>query len=241
MTIDLQDLYNEAGRDAPAHNLDGELEMRRGRRVRARRRVAVGATTLVGVGVVAAGSVALAGNAPGSDPLRSAVGPASGSGTSDTPPADLVAVALPDPAPGFPIRRWRDSVGLEPGPPGQAAHWSATFGLAATPPKTETDAAGNVTAYPTGPEVTIFVNRLPIPELANGTLEGHPVIATPTVAGVTGHVTSYRDKGTPVGDMGTSVRELYFSTGKFSVKVVGFDGVSTAELVTLGNSLTGLQ
>jgi hypothetical protein len=260
MSIDLQHVFNEVGRQAPAHNLDAELVMRRGRRMRVRRRMAVGTTTLVGVGVVAVSSVALAGHLPGSGPVSSAVGPASGTGTSGTiaspeptapgpgtatptgtpsskggtPPAELAAVALPDPAPGFPIRRWTDSVGLESGPPGQEAYWSATFGLAVTPPTTETDAAGSVSAYPTGPEVTILVNSLPMPDVRNGKLEGHPVIATPTVAGVTGHVTSYLDKDTPVKD-------LYFSSGRLSIKVVGFDGVSTAELVRLGNALTGLR
>ena len=59
-------------------------------------------------------------------------------------------------------------------------------------------------------------------------------MATPTVAGVQGYVTTYAEKG-------TAMSALYFSTGHLSVEVFGFDHVTTGQLVALGNALTGLS
>jgi hypothetical protein len=299
MTDDLRTLFDEVGRTAPVATLDGDSVVRRGRRVRARRRAAVGVTSAVGVGALAAGAVAVASGlggstggpllgsaarvgatAPDATTFVSASGTASpppvsvticatespcasptpagtappvsvtitGSpGTTPSPsgatvnpsasaPAELAAVTLADPAPGFPIRRWPDEVSLNSGLAGSTTGvWAALFGLAAKPETRTTSAAGNISGMPNGAEVTLFVAEMPMPaRAADGTIEGNPVIATPTVAGVQGYVTSYSEKGTPI-------HELYADTGRFTVIIIGFSGVSVDELVALGNALTGLQ
>ena len=94
-------------------------------------------------------------------------------------------------------------------------YYVATFGLAKTAYADVPGSPGS--QVPTGPEVTLFVGDYP-----------------PSVAGVTGYVTTGADKGTPT-------RDLYFSSGAFLVEIHGFGGVTTAELVALGNALTGLR
>ena len=293
MSHDLDDLFRDAYRSAPAPVLDADAIVRRGRRVRARRRVAAGATAAVGIGVVAVGSTAVAASLhAGPGP----VGAAAGGGSSATPtssdaasvtatqaptptpssvtvtagsptpeqasptpcltvsvpisgkpcpvpsdvsigltpevrPAGIDAVALPDPAPGFPLRRWTDGVEPSAGM-GQSSttYYVATFGLAVTPGRTLSDGS----TQPTGPEITLFVGDFPMPAVSGGRIEGHDVVASPTVHGVTGHVTSWTEKGTPMHD-------LYFSTGTFTVAVHGFGDVTTAQLVALGDALTGLR
>ena len=260
MSIDLQELFDQAGREAPASSLDGDLVVRRGRRVRARRRAVAGTTTLVGVGVVAFGSIALAGTLPGGGQSTSVVGPAGGdtpvtapsdaststpptpsAPTTSTPPSNqeappvgLADVSLPDPAPGFPIRRVEDKLTPTSFGPGKL-YWVQTFLLARRPATVTTDANGNTSGVPNGPEVTVFVGDFPAAKTSpGGTIKGRKVVASPTVAGVTGHVTAYTEKGTPV-------KTLYFSGGGFNVEVIGFGGVTTRELVDLGNAITGLH
>jgi hypothetical protein len=276
MSIDLQDLFNEEGLAAPPAKLDTDYVIRRGRRLRARRRAAVGTTAFVGVGVVAVGSAALVGNTPLGGHAPSGVGAAAGpgltasasvtvttspppavtpsgspvpdlsapppalavtpsgtpfpSGTSvaqPTPPADLAAVALANPAPGFPVRRWKDDVSGD-----YANGWVAEFGLAVRPELTTTPAPGQVSGQPNGPEATIFVGAYSTPVHLSG-LKPRPVAGSPAVAGVTGHLAEYTEKG-------ATFSVLYFSTGKFTVEIIG-RGVTTAQLVALGDALTGLQ
>ena len=276
MSIDLQDLFNEEGLGAPPAKLDTDYVIRRGRRVRARRRAAVGTTAFVGVGVVAVGSVALVGSASFGGHAPSGVGAAAGSGLTApasvtgvsspppavtpsgspvpdlsatppaiavtpsgtpfpsgtsgaraTPPADLAAVALANPAPGFPVRRWKDDVSQEP-----PTRWVAEFGLAVRPELTSTPTPGQTSGTPNGPEVTIFVGAYTTPVHLSG-LNRRPVAGSPTVAGVTGHLAEYTEKG-------ATFSVLYFSTGKFTVEIIG-SGVTTSQLVTLGEALTGLQ
>jgi hypothetical protein len=265
MSIDLQELFGQAGRQAPPASIDEDHVISRGRRIRARRRAAKGTTTFIGVGVVALGSVALAGVLPGGfrgQQGPAVVGPAThgpavagGKSTApqpeptDTPAppetpsprtksrsAGLEGVALPDPAPGFPFRRADDSV-EEPmqAPDGGVVHVN-TYLLAKQAPTITTDAEGNETGgTPNGPEATLIVGELPAPQAGpDGTIEGHHVVETPRVAGVTGRVTTYTEKGTPI-------RTLYFTSGGFNVEVTGFGGVTTRELVALGDALTGLD
>jgi hypothetical protein len=276
MSIDLQDLFNEEGLAAPPANVDTDYVIRRGRRVRARRRAALGTTAFVGVGVVAVGSVALVGNTSFGGQAQAGVGAAAGSGltasasgavTSSpppavtpsgspvpdlsatppalavtpsgtpfpsgtsvaraTPPADLAAVALANPAPGFPVRRWKDEVGQE-----SPTRWVADFGLAVRPELTTTSSPGQTSGTPNGPEVTIFVGAYSTPVHLSG-LKPRPVAGSPAVAGVTGHLAEYAEKG-------TTFSVLFFSTGKFTVEIIG-SGVTTAQLVALGDALTGLQ
>ena len=146
--------------------------------------------------------------------------------SAEPPPAALLEVSLPDPAPGFPLRRWTDDVGLETVGSGERPHWTALFGLGVQP--------DNADGTPGGPQVTLRVGDFPMPANHGGTIEGHDVVASPEVAGVQGHVTLYSEKG-------TAIRELYFSTGTHTVEVIGFGGVSTDQLVALGDALQGLR
>lgn len=271
MTIELQDVFNHAGRTAPVSTVDLDLAVRRGRRLRARRRAVVGTSGVLGVALAVAGGATVL-PAPGAGPVPStgvgaqaptgtsqAVDPTNGklggvptpaptggsvptpSGASEpdkggSPPAALAAVSLPDPAPGFPIRRFPDDVSLTTFGASPAAQWVATFGLGLHPEVAIRDTSGKVVGgAPGGPEVTIMVGSFDLPPLTSaGTIEGHVVVSSPLVAGVTGHVTTYAEKGTPVS-------ELYFSSGLFTVEVIGFGGVTTDQLVALGNALSGLQ
>ncbi len=249
MTTDLEELFNDAGRTPPASTVNLDLAIRRGRRIRTRRRVLVGTSGLMGVGILAAGAVTVGPHllSPAPSALGAGAGGQSGAVTAnkggppvptavskpvvDTssktqkygpPPADLAAVSLPDPAPGFPYRRWTDEVSVTSLGADQTPQWVTTFGLGVRPEGTSNSA-----------EITILVGHFALPALADGSIEGNPVIASPHVAGVVGHVTSYSEKGTPRS-------ALYFSTGRFSVEVYGFEDVSTDQLVALGNALDGI-
>lgn len=252
MSIDLQDLFDQAGRDAPAPALDGELIIRRGRRSRARRRVAVSTGAVVGAGVVVLGAAAAVDSGLGGTQAPTMVGPAAtGSSphlsegtTSPTPPPEkpdpasqnnapvgLEGVSLPDPAPGFPIRRGEDRVAPTDLGRGRGIVPVATFLLAAVPETVVTDDEGSVSGFPNGPEVTMMIGEFPMPQRqADDTIEGHEVVASPTVAGTTGYVTTHTEKGKPI-------RTLYFSSDDFTVTVTGIDGVTTGQLVDLGNAL----
>jgi len=252
MSIDFKELFNEEGRHAPPSTLDTDYIVRRGRRVRARRRASVGASALLGVGVVALASVALAGTVP-SVGGTSAAGPASSSSAAGpaltassspaanptggptpwgAPPADLAAVSLPDPAPDFPVRLFPDSVQPESSGAGNQSRWVSIFRLAASPERTSTPSPGVVVSHATGPEVTMFVGAYSKPVHLSG-LKSQSLAGSPEVAGVVGHLAEYTEKG-------TTFRCLYFTTGKFTVEIIGAD-VTTAQFVALGNALTGLQ
>jgi hypothetical protein len=145
----------------------------------------------------------------------------------ETKPAGIDSVGLPTPAPGFPLRRWVDDVSpttlRDPG----TSYYVATFGLAKTPYATLPGSPGS--QVPTGPEVTIFVGDFPLSPAAVAASD-----ANARVAGATGYLVSGSDKGTPTHD-------LYFSSGTWSIEIHGFGGVTTAELVALGNALTGIR
>ena len=82
----------------------------------------------------------------------------------------------------------------------------------------------------TDPEVTMFVGAYSKPVHLSGS---QPLPGTPEVARVVGHLAEYTEKG-------TTFRCLYFTTGKFTVEIIG-SNVTTEQLVTLGDALTGLQ
>ncbi len=268
MSFDLDELFTAAGRTSPESTIDVDAVVHRGRQVRARRRTLVGTATLLSVSALTAGALALtSGGLPGdgrgaplqvgvvappralattaatkaSVPRTAAklpVGPAPSGAPAgakgESPPADVAAVALADPAPGFPLRRWSDGAELT-SMAGGRDFWVATFGVALRPEITSTDSAGSVSGEPTGPEATVMVGAFPLPAMAaDGTIEGHPVVATVPVAGVTGHVTRFTEKT-------SDLAQLFFSSGRFSVEITGFGGVTPDQLVALGNALTGLQ
>jgi hypothetical protein len=146
-----------------------------------------------------------------------------------------MAVSLPDPAPGFPVRRWSDPRRISPTLLGGASAWTRTWGLAVTPYRQVTDAAGRVSEVPTGPEVTLIVGYFALPAQGVGPSgEREKLVREVDVAGSRGWVTTSSDKG-------SAVRSLYVGVGDLSVWISGIDGVTTAQLVALGDALTGLR
>ncbi len=261
MSTDLHDLFARAGQTAPTSSVDPDLVVRRGRRLRARRRRVAASTLLVGVGCAVFASAAVASNPPwrvDPAPVAPAAGgpavprptertptatPTPAESTPPVPPAGarlrpdragLQSVFLADPAPGFPVRRAVDSLEqMNLGEHGSPC-WVRTF-LVATAPATETtDSAGGVSGRPSGPEATVLVGGMAEARPGpDGTIDGARVVATPTVAGVEGYLTRDAEKGTPRST-------LYFSSGAFRVEVHGFGDVSQTQLVDLGNAIEGL-
>ncbi len=270
MSIDLEELFRQAGSNAPVSAIDPDLVIRRGRRLRARRRAVAGTTALVAVGAIALGSTLAVGQLhardagpagfatsaptavaptqptpgqptpgqPTQEPSISGAPTPTETSSTDTAAAPtrvgLRQVSLPDPAPGFPVRRAPDSVERMPVGPTPGQYWVKTFLLASAPAAEVTDAAGNVSGTPSGPEVTMFVGGMP--EAKPGpdhTIAGRPVVVRPAVAGVTGYLTTGSEKG-------TSTTTLYFTRGDLSVEVIGFGNVPPRALVDLGDALTGL-
>jgi hypothetical protein len=143
-------------------------------------------------------------------------------------PVGIDAVGLPDPAPGFPIRRWTDDVAPTSGMgSANTTYYVAAFGLAKYPYATLPGSPGS--QVPTGPEITILVGDFPLDATAVAASN-----ANARVANTTGYIVSGMDKSTPTHD-------LYFSTGTWTVEIHGFGGVTTAELVALGNALSGIR
>jgi hypothetical protein len=258
MSIDLHDVFARAGQDGPASSLDPDLVVRQGRRLRARRRRVAASSVVLGVGVVVFGTAAVATNPPWTTEGTGTVGPAAGgsatsapvapptvsaSATQETPPAGaqlrpnragLQSVFLPDPAPGFPVRRADDSLEQMNLGEGGAPCWVRSFLLAVRPATEVTDSEGNVSGHPNGPEVTVFVGGMaeaqPQPD---GTIDGEQVVATPTVAGAQGYLTQGSEKDTPR-------TSLYFRSGRFQVEIHGFGAVTPGQLVDLGDAIQGL-
>lgn len=242
MSIDLHQLFDEAGFDGPTHRLDCDYIVRRGRRARVRRRTSAGAALAVGAGMVVLAGTTVAGNVGGSASpgVTTAGGPSATAlpTTSPTPsqaagiePA-LTAVTLPDPAPGFPYRRSPDGAPRLTTPEdGSEPYWARMFMLAAKPEITTTDSNGNVGGRPTGPEITMLVGNFPVPSPES--IAGQRVSSHPQVAGVVGTALQGQEKG-------VQMATLYFKSGRFCVEIFGSGGVTTEQLVALGNSLTGL-
>jgi hypothetical protein len=149
-----------------------------------------------------------------------------------------MAVRLPDPAPGFAHRREPDSVGFLGFGGALPRHWVAEFGLSENIQSWSTPSRiGNYsvsTSTSTGPEATVFVSDAKEPVfLHGGKVHPRELPGTVPVAGVTGHLAEYTE-------MCATSTVLYFSTGNFTVEVIGH-GATTDQLVALGNALTGLQ
>jgi hypothetical protein len=158
-------------------------------------------------------------------------------------PAGLAAVALPDPAPAFSVRRLPD--GVRPTSvaslSGTTAQWVATFVLAT--PDAGSGAGVYVGTYASplsDDQNTVatpgFVTTGYVIDGKPAALYGadsnepatEPVLETRTVQGHVGYVfaTNY-------------AHGLFFSSGRFSVTIVG--DCSTDQLVAVGDALTGLQ
>jgi hypothetical protein len=171
-----------------------------------------------------------------------------------SPDPALLAVSLPDPAPGFPVRRAEATTSLTSLPNG--TYWTDAFLLAAQPatcttlpaesiPSASPDAtpstqaspdsgsspSGETSCTPNGAEVTVLVTEGPEPTApdSDNQIAGDAVIQTVTVDGQTGYVTGSANE-----------LDLYYGEGKFAVTVVGED-TTVADLVTLADSLRGLS
>ena len=97
MSVDLDYYFDEAGHGGPTQSLDLDYIVRRGRRARARRHALLGATAILGAGVIALAGGAFFREATQSDSLPSAT---TSSGipvpisTSSWKPGDPAALAL---------------------------------------------------------------------------------------------------------------------------------------------------
>jgi hypothetical protein len=138
-------------------------------------------------------------------------------------PADLAAVSLPDPAPGFPLRRSTDQ-GPEPTGVTGGTFWTQAFLVGKTPDRViGRDADGRPNSFaPTGPEATVLV--IDGAATTDGTVVGHT-----QVGGRPATFVHYE------GENGLS-----FHAGRFVVQVWGFGGVTNDELVALAGALHGL-
>jgi hypothetical protein len=146
-------------------------------------------------------------------------------------PAGIDAIGLADPAPGFPVRRWDDGVSRGT-MSNEVTYYTAFFGLE----RTSSAPWGGVNGVgaSTVDQITIVVGQFPLPPHDPTTVDGNPIVARPQVAGAPGRVTSWTEKGTPM-------HYLYFTSGPWTVEVFGSGRVTTAELVALGNALTGIR
>lgn len=223
----------------PPARFDVERAIRLGKRRRRARIAGATATSLVVAGMVAVIVPALhqGGGTIDGRALASASSPSSPTGfpyggsaqvhslpnSNYTPPADLVAVRLPDPAPGFPYRVQPDGLYAMTAGAGPACY-GAEFVVSTAP----TGADGST--------ATVFVTDCAPPRATDGVIEGHSVVAHRPVAGVDGAFTRYT-----TGTQGSTHQNLvlYFTTGHFTTRIEG-TALSQDQLLALGNALTGL-
>jgi hypothetical protein len=156
-----------------------------------------------------------------------------------TASAAIAAVRLPNPAPGFPVRRLPDAVGTTEFATSTTQYWTATFLLGVTPGVTSSPGpvasgsnAPTVTEVdPTGPQATVqVIDGHPDDLSAPTSIEGMPVIGTRQLQGHRAYVTASCD-----------TTDLYLTTGQFEVAETGFGGTTLDQLIALEGALTGLQ
>jgi hypothetical protein len=230
MTLDLRhELDRAASTVAPSGDLVARARAAGRRRLLVRRlgNAAAGATA---VAILAVGVTAIA------PPWWQASPDPATSGAPSAQPGDagaaLAAVSLPDPAPGFPHRLIPD---LEPRlitVDGQRG-WVRQYSLAVEPETTTTDANGVESRQAAGPEAVVTVSTFPRRE-SDGQVDGHPIVARPSVAGTTGSQVEFQ-----VG--GASVVGVSFEKGRFTVAITGIEGATPEQLIALGGALTGLD
>ena len=149
-------------------------------------------------------------------------------------PAGLDDISLPNPAPGFPLRRDPDSSFVQSGSDGtDSLEWTRFFAVETSAPHVEQLGCGAYGSTPTGPEATIMV----VPRFAGDTagqkVEGSfPVTSTVTARGTTAYVSHQSDK--------EAYDILQVSTDKWTVIVTGDWGTTVPEMVTLANALQNI-
>ncbi len=265
MSIDLHDVFAQAGQHAPASSVDPDFVVQRGRRLRARRRRVAASTLLLGVGAVAFASVAVATNLPGGDRSTASVGPAAGgsaapaptASASTSPPSPTPSVSESSPVPPAGAQLRPNRAGLQsvfladpaPGFPVRRAedsleqmnmgeHGSPVWVrtfLLATVPTTEVTDSAG--------NVSGHGNGPEATVFVGGMAEARPgpdgtIDGAQVVA--TPHVAGVDGYLTQDVEKGTPRSTLYFSVGGFRVEVHGFGGVSQGQLVDLGNAVEGL-
>ncbi len=236
----VNEIFSTVVEGAPPARFDVERAVRLGRRRRHARIAGAAVTSLVATGMVAvvvptlyqgggtldgpALASASSASSPTGFPYGSSAQVHSLPNSNYTPPADLVAVRLSEPAPGFPYRTQPAGLYAMTSGAGPACY-GAEFDVSTAP-----SGMG-------GSSATVIVTDCAPPQVTDGAIEGHPVAAHRTVAGVDGAFTQYT-AGTP----GSTHRNLvlYFTTGHFTTRIEG-TGLSQEQLLALGNALTALR
>jgi hypothetical protein len=201
--------------------------------------VVAGATT-AGVVTVEAAQHLRVGTTRPQTLVRSAESPSSAPNTT-CPPSEMIgpiphpdaaleAICLPNPAPGFPLRRGPDTTTMTGGGLIQTSALTRTFLVGVTPPITTIEANGTILSTPTGPEATVVVARdgaFPTTPEAVGAAGVYPVVATTAALGMSATIVQVE-----AGEIGVLVSADGFAVAAY--------GSAPAQLVTLINSLQGL-
>ncbi|HVU73876.1 MAG TPA: hypothetical protein VHE83_13005 [Mycobacteriales bacterium] len=171
--------------------------------------------------------------APGADARapRGKLGPA-----APVKPAGLDAISLPDPAPGFPVRRDKDSSFVQSGGDGtEKLEWTRFFAVEQSPVHTQQLGCGSYESSPTGPEATIMVmSRADVPPSDGRTFEGTIAVdGTTTALGHTAYIG--HDKGSDDGWVAVQA-----SNDKWTVIASGDSGTTVDQLVTLIDAIEGI-
>jgi hypothetical protein len=246
----VKDLLDSAMGHIPPAAFDLDRAMRAGRR---RRRIRTSGTLVAGAAVVAAIGVGVLGfntARSATSTVPAAIGPSSGASTPAVKPtalttlieqqpvnaialpadgykapADVAAIRLTDPAPGFPYLQFRRTYAV-PASSGPVCYTTLFLVSSAA-------GAAQPTGTGTGRQSSVRVS-----DCSSLTPAGGTPISNPHVAGVTGDLVSYPAE--PVGSSSDVIWSLNFSSGKFTVTINGI-GLTTAQLVELGNAVTGLK
>ncbi len=144
--------------------------------------------------------------------------------SNSTPSAALRAVHLPNPAPGFAVRRGNDTL-LATGF-GNSTYWVATFLVAQQPlGQSATPATSGSTEA-----AVLVIDGAPF-DLDAGVrkIRGAKVSGTAEIQGQTAYVTH-----------SCGLTAMYFHAGEFQVTLTGLN-TTVEQLVTLGDSLEGLE
>lgn len=236
----VNELFTAVIGDPPPAEFDVERAVRLGRRRRRARVSGSAATTLVLIGFAALLAPALYRGSQTQTPVAVSSASSQGSPTgfpyggaaqvhslpnaNYAPPADLVAVRLPDPAPGFPYRVQPDGMYAMTVGAGTACYGSQ-FAVSTARPGMS------------GSSATVLVTNCAPPAIAEGAVEGHPIVAHRAVAGADGVLTEYTSD--TAGSTNPN-RVLYFTTGHFTTRIEG-TGLTEQQLIDLGDALTGLR
>ena len=153
-------------------------------------------------------------------------------------PAGLDAISLPNPAPGFPLRRSdSDTSFVQSGADATGnLEWTRFFAVETSAPTTTPLPCGGVETGPTGPEATLMVmpNAQVVGADAQHVEGSFPTDGTTTALGRTAYVT-HDGKGS---DGSATVVEV--SNDAWTVIATGDAGTTLPQLVALINAIDGI-